>query len=45
MMVALLFATKIIEGLWKYGDVPATWKNDVRDILIAEGREDLINAE
>lgn len=44
-MVALLFATKIIEGLWEFKNVPATWRNDVRDILIAEGREDLINAE
>jgi len=41
-MVALLFATKIIEGKWEYERVPATWKQDVRDILIAEGREDLI---
>lgn len=45
MMVALLFATKIIEGLWKFKDVPGTWREEVRAILIAEGREDLINAE
>lgn len=41
-MVALLFATKIIEGLWDFKDVPNTWRNDVRNILVAEGREDLI---
>lgn len=41
-MVALLFATKIMEGLWAYERVPATWKSDVKNILIAEGREDLI---
>lgn len=44
-MVALLFATKIIEGLWEFKNVPGTWREDVRAILIAEGREDLINAE
>lgn len=44
-MVALLFATKIIEGLWEFKNVPATWREDVRAILNAEGREDLINAE
>ena len=44
-MVALLFATKIIDGLWEFKNVPATWREDVRSILIAEGREDLINAE
>lgn len=42
-MLAILYATKIIEGLWTYAKVPNTWKNDVREILIAEGREDLIN--
>ena len=44
-MVALLFATKIIEGFWEFKNVPGTWREDVRAILIAEGREDLINAE
>lgn len=43
--MALLFATKIIEGLWEFKNVPGTWREDVRAILIAEGREDLINAE
>ena len=43
-MVALLFTTKIIEGLWEYSRVPNTWKDDVKKLLIAEGREDLINA-
>ena len=45
MMVALLFATKIIEGLWEFKDVPATWREEVRAILIAEGREDLISTK
>lgn len=41
-MLALLYATKIIEGLWTYAKVPNTWRKDVKDILVAEGREDLI---
>lgn len=44
-MLALLYATYIIRGLWKYEDVPSLIKEDVARILIAEGREDLINAE
>jgi len=44
-MLVLLYATYIIRGLWKYSDVPNMLKNDVKQILIAEGREDLINAE
>lgn len=44
-MVALLYATKIIEGKWKFKDVGSIWKEEVRQILISEGREDLINAE
>lgn len=41
-MLALLYATYIIRGLWKFEDVPSMLKEDVRKILIAEGREDLI---
>ena len=41
-MLALLYATYIIRGLWKFEDVPSMLKEDVRQILIAEGREDLI---
>jgi len=41
-MMALLYATKIIEGLWTYEKVAGRWKEEVREILIAEGREDLI---
>lgn len=41
-MLAMLFATYIIRGLWKFEDVPSMLKEDVRKILIAEGREDLI---
>ena len=44
-MLAMLFATYIIRGKWKYVDVPEILKEDVKKILIAEGREDLINAE
>lgn len=44
-MLALLYATYIIRGLWKFKDVPEMLKEEVRKILIAEGREDLINAE
>lgn len=38
----MLFATYIIRGKWKFEDVPDVLKEDVRKILIAEGREDLI---
>lgn len=41
-MVALLYATKIIEGKWDFDDVGSIWKDEVREILIAEGKEDLI---
>lgn len=41
-MVALLYATKIIEGKWEYKNVGHIWKDEVREILLAEGREDLI---
>lgn len=43
-MVALLYATKIIEGKWDFKNVGHIWVDEVRSILIAEGREDLINA-
>ena len=43
-MLAMLFATYIIRGKWPYADVPDLIKEDVDKILIAEGREDLINA-
>lgn len=41
-MLAMLFATYIIRGLWNYEDVPEMLIDDVDKILIAEGREDLI---
>lgn len=41
-MLALLYATYIIRGLWEFKDVPNLLKEDVKKILIAEGREDLI---
>lgn len=40
--MALLYATYIMRGLWTYDKVANTWKEDVKQILIAEGREDLI---
>lgn len=44
-MLAMLFATQIIEGNWTFARVPSLWREDVRALLIAEGREDLINAQ
>lgn len=41
-MVALLFATKVIEGKWPYERVPDLWIDEVDAILKAEDREDLI---
>lgn len=43
-MLAMLFATYIIEGKWEYIDVPRVLKPDVDKILLAEGRRDLIGA-
>lgn len=41
-MIALLFATYIMRGKWPYEDVPDVLRNDIDKILIAEGREDII---
>lgn len=41
--MALLYATYIIRGKWKFKDVASPWVEEVRTLLIAEGREDLIN--
>lgn len=41
----MLFATYVIRGKWNFVDVPKILQEDVKKILIAEGREDLINAE
>ncbi|WP_337970315.1 hypothetical protein [Virgibacillus salexigens] len=41
-MLALLYATYVIRGLWLYKDVPMMIRSEVDKILIAEGREDLI---
>lgn len=43
-MLALLYATYVIRGLWPYEDVPKMIRAEVDKILIAEGREDLIVA-
>lgn len=42
-MLALLYATYIIRGKWKYEDVPNMLKDDVKKILDAEGYEDYAN--
>lgn len=42
-MLAMLFATYIIRGKWEFEDVPEQLLEDVKKILIAEGREDLIS--
>ncbi|GGJ62091.1 hypothetical protein [Virgibacillus salexigens] len=44
-MLAMLFARYVIRGLWKYNDIPMELREEVDKILIAEGREDLINAK
>lgn len=44
-MLALLYATYIIRGLWKFNDVPEMLKDDVAKILIAEGRGDLVTSD
>lgn len=41
-MLAMLFATYVIRGKWNFVDVPEILQEDVKKILIAEGREDLI---
>ncbi|MBM7598460.1 hypothetical protein JOC34_000817 [Virgibacillus halotolerans] len=43
-MLALLFATYVIRGMWDYNRVPVQLREEVNAILIAEGQEDLINA-
>lgn len=40
-ILSILFATQIIKGNWTFERVPDLWREDVRAILIAEGREDL----
>ncbi|MEK5106512.1 hypothetical protein MHI57_07050 [Cytobacillus sp. FSL K6-0129] len=41
-MLAILFTTQIIQGNWTYERVPLLWKEDVKVLLVSEGREDLI---
>lgn len=43
-MLAMLFATYIMRGKWAYKEVPEMLQDDVKKLLIAEGREDLIGA-
>ena len=40
-MLAMLFATYIIRGKWKFEDVPVVLQGDVKKILIAEGKGEL----
>jgi len=42
-MVALLYADYVIQRKWEYKKVPKLWRDEVKAILIAEGREDLID--
>lgn len=44
-MLAILFAAQIIKGNWTFERVPDLWREDVRALLIGEGRGDLINAK
>ncbi|WP_275949823.1 CD1375 family protein [Oceanobacillus jordanicus] len=44
-MLAVIYATQIIKGNWTYDRVPNDYKEDVRLLIISEGREDLINAQ
>lgn len=41
-MMAMLFAQKVILGKIGYCDVPAKLKDQVREILVESGLEDLI---
>lgn len=41
-MMAMLWATKIILGKKKFSDVPAKLKEQVREILIENGLEELL---
>lgn len=42
-MLAMLFATYIIKGKWAFKDAPDQLKPDIEKILVAEGREDLMD--
>ena len=44
IMMAMLFATKVILGKLDYADVPAKLKPQVDEILRENGLEDLIEA-
>jgi hypothetical protein len=41
-MIAKLWAKKVIAGDKTFADVPAKLKEQVKEILIAEGRADLV---
>ena len=41
-MMAMLWATKIILGKKKFSDIPAKLKEQVREILIENGLEELL---
>ncbi|WDF05945.1 CD1375 family protein [Shouchella hunanensis] len=38
----MLYANRIIAGVWTFDRVAATWKEEVRVLLIEYGRSDLI---
>lgn len=39
-----IYLDMIVEGRLKFSEVPWLWEDEVRDFLIEEGYEDLINA-
>lgn len=41
-MMAMFFAQRVILGKTEYNDVPAKLKNQVKEILIDSGLEDLV---
>lgn len=42
-MVADIYAEHIKKGKRTIDDVPSLWKEEVREILLEEGRGDLVN--
>lgn len=40
--ISQLYAEQIIKGNWSYDRVASPWIEEVKELLIKEGREDLI---
>lgn len=45
IVLAMLFASRVITGRTKFKEVPAKLQPKVREILVEEGLEDLCNEE